>query len=141
MAFASERDAKQFLISKAVAEAIEQHMPLPDVEVRLLGFNESEPQTDAGIPEDLLADEGTEFEEKIKGLLRAAYQRDRDNPDEREKYGAALRQLKSCDDYILVMAVPALAQATRGRDLLRFALIVFAVAIALIAYAFWRAQP
>jgi hypothetical protein len=140
MTFGSQRDAKQLLVNKIVAEARRQGTPLSEPERLMLFFTEDEPETVAAIPQEMLNDDNVEYEQKITKLLRAAYERDRDDPEELLKYKSALRTLKDSDHYILVMAEPALAQATRARDLLRFAAIVLAVTLAFFLFAFWRAR-
>jgi 6,7-dimethyl-8-ribityllumazine synthase len=78
-------------------------------------------------------------------LLKAAYQRDRENPVELERYQDAMRKLKDSDHYILVMAVPALSethaalsQMHRAHDIAIYIVIGLLVVGAAIAIAFWR---
>jgi len=145
MTFSSQLDAKQFLVNKIVSEAAFQGVPLPDVERGLLLFSEQEPGSDAGIPDDVLQDIDLEYEKKITNLLKAAYKRDRDNPEMREQYEDAMRELDGSDHYILVMAAPALRSlsmafpalhaSSRSRDLFIYFVIGLAVVAGIVAYA------
>jgi len=148
MPFSSQREAKQFLVSKIIAEAAYQVAPLSDVERQLLLFTEQEPESMKGLPEEVLQDVDVEYEEKITALLRAAYKRDRDNPQEREQYTDAMRELEKGDHYILVMANAALPRSHIAsaalppphtvRDLLLYVAIALGVVAAVIAFAMWR---
>ncbi len=140
MMFSSEREALRFLAKKVVSQAAYEGAPLTDVEQRLLMFNETDPECPR-IPDDVLSNEDLEYEAKVTRVLRAAYLRDREtNPEESSRYHVAMEGLKESDAYLPVMAEQALKQATKGRDLLKFAVIVLLVTIAVFAFAFWRAQ-
>jgi hypothetical protein len=145
MTFSSQMAAKKFLAGKIVFEANLQGMPLSDGEQKLLLFSEQDPESPTDIPNELLEGIDQEYEERITRLLTAAYERDRDNPQEREQYQDAMRKLKDSDHYILVMAVPALSethaalpQLRRARDIAIYIVIGLLVVGAAIAIAFWR---
>jgi hypothetical protein len=55
MPFSTQREAKQFLANKIVAEAEREGAPLSDVERRMLLFCEQEPETVTGFPDDVLS--------------------------------------------------------------------------------------
>ena len=131
-------DAKKFLASKIVAEANLKTIPLSDGEQKLLLFSEQDPESPTDIPEELLEGIDYEYQEKITRLLRAAYERDRINPQELEQYQDAMQTLKGSDHYILVMAEPALAERRVARDVLIYIAIGLAVVGAAIAFALWR---
>ena len=138
MTFSSQMDAKKFMASKIVAEANLQGPPLSDGEQKLLLFSEQDPESPTDIPEELLEDIDYEYEKKITGLLKVAYDRDRGNPQELEQYQDAMQKLKGSDHYILVMAEPALAERHAARDVLIYIAIGLAVVGAAIAFALWR---
>ncbi len=105
-------DAKRFLISRVIAEAELEHVPLPDAEKRMLAFSESDPT----FTEDIKAisdeferscDTG-QYEHKITQLLKNARNRDVDrSPDGEQEWKDALEALRKEDHYILVMAAAA----------------------------------
>jgi len=144
MTFASQRDAKQFLVNKIVAEAKSQGAPLSEPERLMLFFTEDEPESVAAVPQEMLDDDNVEYEKKMKGLLMAAYKRDRDNDLEREQYKDAVRKLKAGDHYISIMAEAALAQtetqANRVRDVLLYIGIGVAVVAGAVVYGLWAAR-
>lgn len=118
---------------------------MSDGEQKLLLFSEQDPESPRNIPDQLLEGVDHEYEQKITGLLRAAYKRDYDNPQERERYQDALQKLKGSDHYILVMAEPALAEKQvvsakphAVRDMLIYMAIGLALVGAAIAIAFCR---
>jgi hypothetical protein len=138
MTFASQMDAKKFLADKIVFEAAIQETPLSDGEQKLLLFSEQDPESPGDIPDELLEGVDHEYEQKITSLLRAAYERDRENPHELEQYQDAMQKLKGSDHYLLVMAVLALTQSHRARKMVTYVAIGLAVVGAAIAYAIWK---
>jgi hypothetical protein len=145
MTFSSPMDAKKFLANKIVFEAKIQGTPLSDGEAKLLLFSEQDPESPTDIPDELLEGIDHDYEEKITGLLRAVYKRDRDNPQERNRYQEAMQTLEGSDHYILVMAEPVLAEshvmgvkAFAVRDMVIYIAIGLALVGAAIAFALWR---
>jgi hypothetical protein len=145
MTFSSQMAAKQFLASKIVAEANLKGMRLSDGEQKVLLFSEQDPESPTDIPDELLEGIDYEFEKKITSLLKAAYERDRINPQELKQYQDAMQKLKGSDHYILVMAEPALAEshvtgvkASAARDMVIYIAIGLAVVAVAFAIAFWR---
>ena len=122
-------------------------MPLSDGEQKLLLFGEQDPESPTDPPDELLEGIDYEFEKRITSLLKAAYERDRNNPNEREKYTDAMQKLKGTNHYILVMAEPALAptrapdrvhsQTNRARDIAIYIGIGLALVAAAVAIAVW----
>lgn len=138
-------EAKKFLARKIVSEANLQGLPLSDGEQKLLLFSEQDPESPADIPDELLEGLDYEYEKKITGLLKAAYARDRINPQQLEQYQDAMQKLKGSDHYILVMAGPALAETHvmsvknhPARDMAIYIVIALALVAAAIAFAVWR---
>jgi hypothetical protein len=145
MTFSSQMAAKQFLASKIVFEANLQGMPLSGGEQKLLLFSEQDPESPTDIPVELLEGIDYEFEKKITSLLKAAYERDRVNPQELKQYQDAVQKLKGSDHYILVMAEPALSEshvkgvkASAARDMVIYIAIGLALVAVAFAIAFWR---
>jgi hypothetical protein len=101
-------------------------------------FSEEDPESPTDVPDELLEGIDHEYEKKITGLLRAVYDRDRDNPQELEQYQDAMQKLKGSDHYILVMAEPALAERHVARDLVIYIVIALVLVAAAIAFAVWR---
>jgi hypothetical protein len=146
MTFSSPMDAKKFLAGKIAAEAAMQSMPLSGDEKKLLLFSEQDPESPADIPQELLEGVNEEYESRITGLLKAAYARDQDNPQERRQYEDAMKMLAGSDHYILVMANVALRKVAKtsnidkarlhsGKILLPiYILIAVGVLIAILAY-------
>jgi hypothetical protein len=117
------------------------------VDKRLLLFSVDEPETANRIPQERLEGDDAEFEAKVTSLLKAAYKRDLDIPQERERYKEAMQVLGKGDHYILVMANEALPPpplansglpAHRVRDLLIYVVIALGLVGALIAFAMLR---
>jgi hypothetical protein len=138
MTFSSQMAPKKFLATKIVFEANLKGIPLSDGEQKLLLFREQVPESPTDIPDELPEGIDYEFEKKITRLLKAAYERDRLNPQELEQYQDAMQKLKGSDHYILVMAEPALAERHAARDMAIYIAIGLAVVGAAIAFALWQ---
>lgn len=103
--------AKQFLVSKVIEQAEVEHMPLSDVEKKVLEFTELHPslpdihevneQFERGYDSD-------EYEAKVAGLLKNARARDgRQSADREQQWTDVLEALRKEDHYILVMTAQA----------------------------------
>jgi hypothetical protein len=106
-AFHSGREAKEFLISRIVAEAQHENVLLSEVERKMLYFTESGwtlPDM-AAVSEDFDSEyDQNEYEKKIARLIRNAAKHDRkESRDEYDAWWAAIRFLKREDHYISVM--------------------------------------
>jgi hypothetical protein len=146
MTFSSPMDAKKFLAGKIAAEAANRGMHLSEGEQKLLLFSEQDPESPVDIPEELLEGVDEEYERKITSLLKSAYERDRENPLERQRYEDAMKTLDGSDHYILVMADVALPGVAKTRNIdggqpgshkrliLIYVLIGVGVLIAIVAY-------
>jgi len=111
--------AKQFLISRVLDQAEVEHVPLSEVERKMLSFSEVHPS----LPDirEINAEfersyDSNEYEAKVAGLVKAARRRDgqRSVPQE-QQWRDALHALKNEDHYILVMVSQAF-DALRRRD-------------------------
>lgn len=138
MAFHSEREAKKFLISKIVAEADSENVPLSEVERKMLYFSES----GWTLPDIIKVNEDfdreydqDEYEHKITKLVTNAYRRiSKGSRDEYERWWASIRLLEKKDHYLLVM-IQSAALRPRGDQLKLFATGLGIVAL-LIAWDF-----
>jgi hypothetical protein len=106
-AFHSGQDAKEFLISKIVAEAQSENIPLSEVERKMLYFTESgwtlPDIMDVSAAFDREYDQD-EYEQKIAGVVARTYKRVlKDSRDEYGRWWAAIRFLQREDHYILVL--------------------------------------
>jgi hypothetical protein len=101
------QQAKDFLISQIVEEAERENVPLSEVERKMLYFTETE-ETLPDIYEVNAQFESeyddSEYEEKIAGLLRNAFRRNREESVEGERrWKQAIADLDKEDHYLLVM--------------------------------------
>lgn len=115
--FGSQSDAKRFFVDRIVAEAAAQLKPLSDSERQMLSFSESDPEfvVDPALVKKLAAEiSDEEYERKIAGLLKRAYQRDlaRDSAV-RDSYREAYAVLNQGDHYLLIMINQALGRQLR----------------------------
>jgi len=106
-AFHSAREAKEFVISRIVAEAERENVPLSEVERKMLYYSESGwtlPDRTI-IYEDFDREcDSTEYETKIARLIKGAYHRAcKDSREDYDSWWAAIRLLKKQDHYVLVM--------------------------------------
>jgi len=106
-AVCNAREAKEFLISKIVAEAQDENVPLSETERKMLYFTESgwtlpdimqvNEQFDREYDQD-------QYERNMTRIIAKAYRRVlRDSRDEYDKWWAAVRYLRREDHYISVL--------------------------------------
>jgi hypothetical protein len=121
--FYGAREAKEFLVSKIVEEALHQGTPLSEAERKMLCFSETDwtlPDMSAVSDEFDRAYDQDEYEAKIAGLVKNAYKKIlKDSGDEYDKWWSAIRLLSKQDHYILVMIRQA-ALRPRGDQLKLF---------------------
>ena len=140
--------AKGFLISKVVEQAQFEHVPLSEVERKMLQFTEVHPSL-PDIYEVNAQFESTydtdEYEAKVASLLKNARERDRKtSASGEEQWEKALAALKTEDHYILVMvhqafgAGSAAGKKTRLRDFLLYVAIGVGLVMALLLASMWR---
>ena len=136
--------AKQFLISKVIGEAEFEHVPLSEVEKKMLHFTEEHPT----LPDIYEVNEefertcdNDEYETKISKLLKSARGRDqKESPSQEQQWKDALDALRKEDHYILIMVGEAFGwspdldgEKHRVRDYLIY--IAIGIAVALVAIA------
>ena len=115
--FGTQSEAKRFFVDRIVAEAAAELKPLSDSERQMLSFSESDPEfvVDPALVKKLAAEiSDEEYERKIAGLLKRAYQRDlaRDSAV-RDSYREAYAVLNQGDHYLLIMINRALGGKLR----------------------------
>jgi hypothetical protein len=105
--FLSARAAKDFLVSQIARQAALEHVPLSEVERKMLYYTESyESLPDiAAVAEQFDAEyDSAEYESKISRLIANAIDRlKRESPSERDTWDDAVKYLRKEDHYILVM--------------------------------------
>jgi len=134
--FHSTREAKEFLISRIVAEANRENIPLSEIERKMLYFSE----TDWTLPEIMQVNEEfdrdydqDDYEKKIKNLIIRASKHDRKQSSDRyDAWLEAIRILQKEDHYILVIAQAA-GLRPRG-DQLRLLIAGLGAALAVLTY-------
>src|SRR5262249_15484050 len=80
MSFTSEPEAKRFFVQKVVAEAEREGVPLSKAERHMLSWSESDPEFTPDLELAASLDQqmsDKEYETKVSGLLRRAYDRDK----------------------------------------------------------------
>jgi hypothetical protein len=105
--FRTDREAKEFLVGRIVAEAERGGVPLSDAERKMLYFSE----TDWTLPDIMQVNEEFErdydrheYEAKIAGLIRSYLQRiQTESEEEFEAWTRAEEKLREGDSYLLVM--------------------------------------
>jgi len=117
MTFDTQGAAKRFIVAKVIEEADREGVALSAAERHMLRWSESDPDfvpdpTLAEVQENEIAE--ADFEAKIAGLIRRAYDRDAAaDGDARLRYRAARSKLNEGDHYILVMMDQALKSRLR----------------------------
>jgi hypothetical protein len=140
--FHSQREAKEYLIGKIVAEAEREGKPLSEIERKMLYFSE----TDWTLPDirdvnaafERACDED-QYEQKIASLARVI-EAQVAGADKRETdtWYAAIEKLNEGDHYLLVLlntaSVPAAKSARPRGDLLKLWLTALAIAFGFFAF-------
>jgi hypothetical protein len=105
--FHSERQAKEYLVERIVAEARREQVPLSEVERKMLYFTESGwtlPnifEVNAEFERDY---DNDEYEQKIAGLVRGIEKQDQTaSEDEKSRWDDAVVKLSEGDHYLLVL--------------------------------------
>jgi hypothetical protein len=140
--------AKQFFISKVIAEAQVERVSLSEIETKMLYFTEVDPsipdiyEVNAEFERNYDSDE---YEAKIARLLKSARDRDnRSSPSWEEDWKDALDALKHEDHYILVLLYCAFPEYRRSllpthrvRDYMIYIAVGIAMVFASIGIAIW----
>jgi len=140
--------AKQFFISKVIAEAEFERVSLSEIEKKMLYFTEAQPSLPDiyGVNAEFERDyDSDEYEAKIAGLLKNARDRDTHSSTAGEQeWKDALDILRKEDHYILVLLYCALPEYRRSllpthrvRDYVIYIAIGLAVVCACIGFAIW----
>lgn len=137
MTFSSQLDARQFLIDKITGQATRTATALSDAEQRMLRLNLDDPGSAVGIPVEVIQDQSGAYEKKIAKLLQSAYQRDRESPQEQQRYRDALRALQNSDHYILIIASDAIPQRRRFRNVAVYIIIALAMVVMIVVLQMW----
>jgi hypothetical protein len=140
------RDAKQFLISRVIQEGELEHVPLSDIEKKMLYFTEVHPslpdiyEVNAEFERNY---DSSEYEAKVARLLKNARDRDgKESPSRELAWEDALDALRKEDHYILVMVGQAFRPGLgtsggdehRVRDFLIYVAVAVAVVVVLMLY-------
>lgn len=99
--------AKDFLVGQAGQQAVLDHIPLSDLEKRMMYFTESDPAScddPIGLHNEFEAEyDSSQYEAKMRRLLHHAYRRLKaDNPGERLQWEEAVSTLEKGDHYVLM---------------------------------------
>ena len=116
--FASQTEAKRFLIDRIAAQAQAEGAALSEREQWMLGFSESDLEFSVDVDRVQQFETETsaeQFERKISGLLRRCYEREAEsNADVKWVYQTAYRRLQQGDHYLGVMVDRALGAVLRS---------------------------
>jgi len=138
--FVTDRDAKEFLVSKIVTEAQRQAVPLSEVERKMLYFSETAwTLPDIAEVNDAFEREynQAEYERKIENLIRNVRANARaDNRDGLDAWTQAVRTLGKEDHYLLVMIAGARASGRPRGDLLKLVATALVIICAFVAIVF-----
>ena len=101
------REAKDFLVEQIRQQALQEGVPLDDLEIQMLYFTEKKSLSGetAKLVEDFdQAYNARAYEKKISHLIQHAYRRlKKGNSSDKDTWNDAIRRLKKGDHYILVM--------------------------------------
>ena len=134
--FHSGQEAKEFLISKIVAEAQSENIRLSEVERKMLYFTESgwtlPDIMEVSATFDREYDQDA-YEQKVAGVVARTYKRIRKGSrDEYERWWAAIRFLQKEDHYISVMI--ALADLRPRWDQLKLLAVGLAIVTSIVLW-------
>lgn len=141
--FSNAREAKEFLISRIVAEAQREKVPLSETERKMLYFSE----TGWTLPDIMEVNsefhreyDQAKYEEKIACLIRNETRQVRNvNPEDFESWISAIRRLKKEDHYISVMVDLAGVSTGPVKDKWKATVLaVIVVCVLLVATSFLR---
>ena len=101
--------AKDYLVQQTVEQAALEHVPLTDLETRMMYFTESDPASCAdpiALNDEFEQEyEMPEYEAKMSRLLHHAYKRlKQEDPEKLREWNEAMRVLGRGDHYILVLS-------------------------------------
>jgi hypothetical protein len=133
-------DAKQFLVSRIVDQALLEGVEFSELERKMLFYSETHPSLpdmDTVLIEFNQTYNMFPYEGLVSSLIGNVYRRDRKDPALVQQWKDARSTLRREDHYINVMLKRGLAMATRKRDLLIYIAIGIAVVFALLGFIAW----
>ena len=100
--------AKDYLVQQTVEQAALEHLPLTDLETRMMYFTESDPAScddPIALNDEFEQEYDTpEYEAKMSRLLHHAHKRlKKEDPEKLREWNEAMRVLHKGDHYILVL--------------------------------------
>jgi hypothetical protein len=133
-------EAKEFLASRIVDQALLEDVPFSEIERRMLFFSETHPS----LPDMYeVLNEFNEtynmfpYERTVSSLICNAFRRDREDAALTQRWEDAKKNLRGEDHYINVMLNQGLASANRKRDLLIYIGIGLAVVFVIVGVIAW----
>ena len=144
-------EAKEFVISRIVAEAHSLAVPLSETESQMLYWSEIHPPPNIPNLKDLAERfdaecDSDEYEAKIRRLAEAARQRDSVDAAQAQQWKDALDALSKKDHYINVMlpgfgsGAAARGGQNRVRDIILYLAIAITIVIALVIYVVYTSH-
>jgi hypothetical protein len=108
-------EAAQLVVQKIVCQALQNGVPLSEVERKMLLFSETSPT----LPDIAEVNETfdhnydrLEYENKIANLIRDLRSAERQNPEENRSWNKIIRSLQGKDYYFMVMLKRSLRTGT-----------------------------
>jgi|HubBroStandDraft_1064217.scaffolds.fasta_scaffold00410_5 hypothetical protein len=134
-------EAKQFLASRIVDQAILEGVEFSELERKMLFYSETHPSLpdmDTVLIEFDQTYNMVPYERVVSPLICNVYRRDRKDPALALQWKDARKSLRWEDHYIKVMLNRGLAMATRKRDLLIYVAVGIGVVFVLLGVVAWR---
>ena len=140
--------AKDYLVQQTVEQAALEHVPLTDLETRMMYFTESDPAScddPIALNDEFEQEYDTpDYEAKMSRLLRNAHKRlKQEDPEKLRQWNEAMRVLRKGDHYILVLCdtEPPIAPGNRPpHDSLKLLGTGLLVAAGIVAASFLDAK-
>jgi hypothetical protein len=133
-------EAKEFLATRIMNQALLENIPFSEVERKMLFFSEVRPSL-PDMYEVLVEFNETynmfPYERTVSSLLCNAFRRDREDPALAQQWKDSARSLRGEDHYIKVMLKQGLGMATRKRDLLISIAVGVAVVFVVLGGLIW----
>jgi hypothetical protein len=139
--FTTTRVAKEFLVSRIIAESQREGVPLSEVERKMLYFSE----TAWTLPDIRAVNDAfdrdcnqAEYEQKIGKLIRNLCANARaTSREEFDAWTEAVSAIRREDHYLLVLIAAAESCTMSARRLLKLSVIAFVIACVIMAIIFW----
>jgi hypothetical protein len=133
-------EAAQLVVQKIVSQALQNGVPLSEVERKMLFFSETSPTLPdiAEMNETFDHDyDRLEYENKIANLIRDLRLAERQNPEANRSWNEIIRSLRGKDYYFMVMLNEACGQERSRGDLIRLlvtALVIVGVILGIASF-------